>query len=33
MIRVDPGGGGEGDSVEEVHDGFLFGFLGLDGVA
>lgn len=32
MIRVDPGGG-EGNGVEEVHDGFFFRFLGLDGVA
>jgi hypothetical protein len=25
--------GGGGDSVEEVHEGFLFGFLRLDSVA
>jgi hypothetical protein len=32
-VRVGCGGGGEGDGVEEVHEGFVFGFLGLDGVA
>jgi hypothetical protein len=31
VIGVDPRGKGNG--VKEVHDGFHFGFLGLDGVA